>query len=163
MDVQNELKHYGVLGMKWGKRQAKSSTPTPGQVRRQEKREDRQIKKERRNDVKNRRRLSDKDLADKIARLEKEKKLRELTDAEINPGKKEVNDVMKSAGTKVASTLVSGAALYAVKYALTGKADMADGITKDMSYKDVRAKEAENAVKMARDMASYLAPKPGKK
>ena len=138
MSVQNELKHYGVLGMKWGKRQAKSSTPTPGQVRRQEKREDKQIKKERRNDVKNRRRLSDKDLTDKIGRLEKEKKLRELTDAEINSGKKATSDIMKASGTKVATTMIAGGALYAVKAAMTGKVDLSD-------------------------MAGYVAPKPGKK
>ena len=138
MSNQNDLTHYGVLGMKWGKRKASSSVPSAGRVHRQEKREDVKIKKERRKDVKNRRRMSDKDLIEKIARLEKEKKLRELTDAEINPGRKATNDILKAAGSKAATAMVAGGMLYAVKATMTGKVDIAD-------------------------MAGYVAPKPGKK
>lgn len=36
---------------------------------------------------------------EKVGRLEKEKKLRELTEAEVNPGKKAANDVLKAAGS----------------------------------------------------------------
>ena len=101
----DELKHYGVLGMHWGKRKG-SSNSTPS---------DRQIKKSRRKDVKNRRKMSDQELVEKIGRLEKEKKLRDLTNEEINPGKKMTSDILKSSGTKVATTVVGGATLYAIK------------------------------------------------
>jgi len=124
----NELKHVGVLGMKWGKHGGGSNSKAA----------DKQIKKEMRNAVKNRRHLSDADLTAKIGRLEKEKKLKDLTDSEINAGKKATNDIMKSAGTKVATTIISGAALYAIKYAVTKKFDPIEA-------------------------ASFIAPKPGKK
>lgn len=138
MPNQNDLTHYGVPGMKWGHRRASSSSPSAGQIRRQEKREDNAIKKARRKDVKNRRRMSDKDLMEKIGRLEREKKLRELTDAEINPGKKATTDILKAAGTKALTTALAGGMLYGVKATMTGKVDVADAV-------------------------SYLTPKPGKK
>lgn len=133
---QDELKHYGVLGMRWGVRRAVG--PDGRVANRAAKAEDDAIKKQRRDDVKNRRRLSDKDLTEKIGRLEKEKKLRELTEAEIDAGKKATNDILKSAGTKVATTILSGAALYGLKAFLTGKVDITD-------------------------LAGYVTPKPGKK
>lgn len=132
-DLEETLEHFGVPGMKWGIRRGSSRSKAKA-----DKGRDKIVKKSRRKDVKNRRLLSDKDLTEKIGRLEKEKKLKELTDSEINGGKKATKDVMKSAGTKVATAVISGAALYAVKTALTGKVDLAD-------------------------MAGYLAPKPGKK
>lgn len=115
------LMHYGVLGMKWGVRRANSKTSKATKPI-----TDRQIKKARRKDVKNRRMLSDQDLISKIGRLEREKRLRELTDTEINGGRTIVKDVMKSAGKKTASTVVSGGMLYGIKAAITGKTDIAD-------------------------------------
>lgn len=138
-DVEAVLAHYGVLGMKWGTRRtsgpdgAVSSRPkaprTPS---------NRKIKSARRKDVRNRRKMSDKDLMEKIGRLEKEKKLRELTDADIRPGKKAMGDILKTAGAKTLTTVAAGATLYGVKYILTGKVDPSD-------------------------LAGYVAPKPGKK
>ena len=135
--VQNELRHYGVLGMKWGRRRGESSTSSEKSVKRQEKLEDKQIKKERIKDVKNRRRMTDEELIQKIGRLEREKKLRELTEAEISPGKKATNDIMKAAGQRAATAVISGGMLYAVKATMTGKVDVAD-------------------------MAGYITPKPKK-
>jgi hypothetical protein len=128
-DVDHVLAHFGVIGMKWGRSKGSDSS-TGGKA----KSPAAQIKSDRRADVKNRRQLSDKDLLEKIGRLEKEKKLRELTDAEINPGKTATLDIMKSAGTKVATTVLAGAALYGVQAALTKSFNPAE-MAKNMFFK----------------------------
>lgn len=133
-----DLKHYGVLGMRWGVRKDQQTSQTSSLSKKKKaKSEDEQIKDRMRADVKARRMLSDKDLTEKIARLEKEKRLRELTDSEINGGKAAIKDILKNAGTKTATAIAAGAAMYAVKVALTGKVDLGD-------------------------MAGYVAPKPKK-
>ena len=117
----NELLHYGVLGMKWGKRRTEAQLE-----RARQKAEDKAVKKARRQDVKNRRLLSDKDLQDKINRIEKERKLKELTAEDVAPGKKAVSDILASSGKKAATTIATGAILYGVKAAMTKKFDVSD-------------------------------------
>lgn len=138
-DVDSFLEHYGIIGMKWGVRRPVGPDGLVGSGSgKSTKARDKQTKAERRKDVKERRLLSDKALTEKIGRLEKEKRLRELTDAEINSGKKATSDIMKQVGTRVATTVLTGAALYGIKSALTGKVDVSE-------------------------IANYVAPKPGRK
>ena len=138
-----ELMHYGVMGMKWGvrkdgkpqgssngkRRKSKPSSsltnqtrghasvdaPSASSVRRAEKAERKAVKKQRKQDVKNRSQLSDKDLDAKIERLNKEKRLKELTDSEVTPGKKFVKDVASISGKKIAVAAVT--TVVAVKLA----------------------------------------------
>ncbi len=126
--TDEDLMHYGVLGMKWGKRKAKGSSVKTA---------DKKKKQAMKNDVKKRRLLSDADLKKKVERIKMEKQLKDLTADEISPGKKFVKDVMSSSGRKVATVLVSGAAIYAVKSAMT----------KEFNIKD---------------LAGYMTPKPKK-
>ena len=101
--------HYGIQGMKWGvrnaetraryahegrvaKRQAKKEAKA---VRKAENKKIREIKRER--NVANRRRslLSNDELDRRIRRLEKEKRLRELTASEVNTGRNEVKKLLR--------------------------------------------------------------------
>lgn len=125
--TDDELAHYGVLGMKWGRRKGSA-------VKSADKKKKAAMKK----DVKKRRLLSDADLKKKLERIKMEKQLKDLTDDEISPGKKFVKDVMSSSGKKVATALVTGAALYAVK----------SGMSKEFNIKE---------------LASYMTPKPKSK
>lgn len=137
--IENTLAHFGVKGMKWGVRRAAGTDGSVGLRTKPTKvPSNRRVKSQRRKDAKNRRKLSDQELMEKIGRLEKEKKLRELTDADIRPGKKAMGDILKTAGAKTLTTVAAGATLYGVKYILTGKVDPSD-------------------------LAGYVAPKPGKK
>lgn len=138
-NYSDELYHYGVLGMKWGVRRSRpSSGKSTPRKKAKKMTADEKAKASMRKDVKNRRTLSDADLKKKIERIKNEKQLRELTAEEIAPGKKFVSDVLSSSGKKVATVLVTGAALYGVKAAMTKKFDI---------------KEA----------ASYMTPKPKSK
>lgn len=137
-----ELMHYGVMGMKWGvrkdgkpqgyssgkRRKAKTSSssstethgkasvkpPSASSVKRAERAERKAIKKQRQKDAKNASRLSDKELDAKIERLSKEKRLKELTDSEVSPGKKFVKDVTSTSARKIAVAAVTTAAAVAV-------------------------------------------------
>ena len=109
--------HYGVKGMKWGVRKRSPE------------------KQEIRDASKNRRKLSDSDLDKYIARLEKEKKLKNLSEESTSQGKTFAKNVMTNAGQRALTTIATGAVLYATKVALT----------KEFNFKDA---------------ASYVTPRP---
>ena len=105
--------HYGVKGMKWGVRKSrvKSSKSKKRGI------SDRSIRKDRLKASKSRRKLSDSELDARIKRLEKEKKLRTLTEEEINPGRTMVKNQLK----KVGAAAVAGGAVVGARYVMTGK------------------------------------------
>lgn len=134
--MSKELYHYGVLGMKWGRRryQNKDGTlTTAGKAKRNA-----QIKKERKSDIKNRRLLTDKELKQKIERLKLEKQLKELTTEDVSPGRAYASGIMKNAGSRVLTNAAAGGTAYAVKYYMIKKFNISDA-------------------------ASYIAPNPNKK
>lgn len=132
-----ELYHWGIKGMKWGVRryQNKDGTLTPaGEQHYADKEKKRSMMK----DVKTRRLLSDTDIKKKIERIKLEKELKSLTEDELRPGKKAVEDILSNSGKKVATALLTGAGLYVVKAVMEKKFDI-------------------------KEMAGYMTPKPKNK
>lgn len=105
---QNYLVHHGVKGMKWGVRryQNPDGSYTKAGLRQRK----RDIRRARKEAVKNRVLLSDKDLDARIERLKKEEQLKNLS---TSAGKKATNDVLG----KIAKTAAAGAGIYALSVA----------------------------------------------
>lgn len=81
------------------------------------------IKRQRVNDALNRMALSDKELQEKIKRLESEKRLKQLSDEALRPGRVYFMNLIKQTGNKALPMLGAGAALYGAKALVGGKFD----------------------------------------
>lgn len=106
----DELIHYGKKGMKWGVRK--------DAVQKLSRKE--QAVRNSREDLKSRRRtISDADLQNTIKRMEAEKKLNNLITEDLRPGRAFTQNILKNAGSKVATAVVAGATMYAVRGIIT--------------------------------------------
>lgn len=144
-DVDNFLEHYGVKGMKWG---VKRGVIKSGRERTS--REDKVRSK--RKDAKRRRQvLSDKDLDGLVKRLEQEKKLKNLLDDDLAPGRTVTKKLLANAGTKVVGTVAAGVGVWAVKTALEGgfgKGGFVDSATTKETVKSLASGLAANIPKL---------------
>ena len=123
--MANSLYHHGIQGMKWGKRNgppyplkpsAKSAAERRASGKRPKKSEaQKQSEQAKRRDMVNRGTLTEEELRQKIQRLRLEKELRELTENEIDPGRRYVNDILKAVGSGIAIPALKGTGLYALK------------------------------------------------
>lgn len=110
----DELQHHGIKGQKWGVRRfqnADGSLTTAGKQR--------ASATKKRTDAKNWGTLTNAQLKQKIERLQLEKQLRALTNAEVHSGLVYAQKILKDVGSKVLTTAASGALLYAGKAAIT--------------------------------------------
>jgi hypothetical protein len=121
-NVETFLAHYGVEGMRWGVRKPDSSKPRKSKYTKKELAE----RKRRKQAQQRRRVISDQELDRLVKRLETEKKLKDLTDKDLNPGRTVVATLLTTAGTAVAAVAVAGALKYGVKAALTRSFSLKD-------------------------------------
>lgn len=113
--------HYGVKGQKWGVRryQNEDGSLTNAGKKKYAADEEKRIKESRKQDLKNRRNMSDSELEAKIKRLKMEREFKRLTEEDLSPGKKATKEILSSAGKKVLSAAVAGGIAYGVKVAMT--------------------------------------------
>lgn len=114
-DADNFLEHYGVKGMRWG---VSRGVVKSGAQRTS--REDK-VRAKRKDALRRRQSLKDKDLDQLVKRLEQEKKLKNLLEEDLAPGRTATKKLLSNAGTKVAGTVLAGAGVWAIKSVLEGK------------------------------------------
>lgn len=96
----NSLEHFGVQGMKWGVRKRSAK---------EEKERAKRFKA-----VKNRRTLPDEEIKARIERIQAEKKLKQLVEEDLTPGRAVAKRIMSDSGQKVARNAVAGAGTLAI-------------------------------------------------
>lgn len=116
--VQNELKHFGVKGMKWGVRR------TPEQLgrKRTQSEDNSHDDYKKAHSPKDVRTMSNQELRDANNRLNMERQYKDLTKEHESAGKKFVKNVLISAGTSVAIA-------YVTKYMKKGIDALEEAIT----------------------------------
>jgi hypothetical protein len=108
VDLEEFLEHHGVKGQRWGVRRKRSTFESKART-------------SRRKASKNRRTLSTEQLQKRVSRLELERKLKNLTEQDLSPGRSAAKKIMSESGQKIVKTAVSGAGVILVKTALTRK------------------------------------------
>ena len=144
-----ELYHHGIKGMKWGVRrfQNKDGTLTAAGKKRERNANKRQavrdIKKSRKAASKNRALMSDAELDRRIKRLEKEKRLKDLTESEVSPGKAAAKKSLDKYGNMVAAAVITAAVGAGIKY-----------VTTSPQQRELDALQLINKLNKARELAS---------
>ena len=109
----NELYHYGVLGMKWGVRKSRgegvSKTGRRGKTTKERPPAHEDYKKA--HSKKSVREMSDAELRSRINRLDMERRYQELNPSTKNRGRKYVNSIIKT-GTTIATATGTALTIY---------------------------------------------------
>lgn len=110
----NELYHHGIKGQKWGVRRYQNEDGSYTEAGKRKRNKD--VISERKSDLKNRRNLSDEELNRKVKRLETEKRFKELSELDVNYGKRYTSEILKDSGKKIASGILVASGMAAFKY-----------------------------------------------
>lgn len=114
--MENKLQHHGIQGMRWGVRryQNKDGTLTQAGKKRRanqadyvESHED-FIKAHTNKDVRS---MSDKELRERLNRIQMEKQYKDLSPSTVNRGKKYVDKIIKT-GTTIATVTTTALTIY---------------------------------------------------
>jgi len=116
---EETLEHYGVPGMKWGKRRAAKNARKADNAQRAEARAK----------VKD---MSDDDLKSAINRLKLEKEFKTLNAHQVSEGQKIVGDILKDVGKQYAKNYITNSLNSATKPGALGKMK-ADLLTKPIA------------------------------
>ena len=169
-EYSSELYHYGIKGQKWGVRRFQNedgSLTNAGKVRysndssldkkgarkakreaaRKERQERRANRKQKIQDAARAYKMSDKELLEKIGRLEREKRLMDLTYETLTTSGDPKKNLLMRSGKKVVENFIGGAGAYTLN-TLTGNA-----------FNPVAAAKAFNA----KQFANQAFPNPNQK
>lgn len=103
----NYLVHYGILGMKWGRRKSRANKSFQSSSKRLTATSSSKKKAKKKVKIKE---LSDTELQKKINRLQMEKRYRDLKKDEISAGRKLVGDILMTSGKTVGVQVTTYAA-----------------------------------------------------
>lgn len=118
MNDNEFLQHYGVLGMKWGRRKGSSSGSTGNREAKRAAREEKKrqaILKSPRKLYKNRDKFSQEEIDKAMKRMKWERELRNLTKDELTSGAQYADAILKYVGTATAVYNVSKPVIKQVK------------------------------------------------
>lgn len=104
------LKHYGVLGMKWGVKRG-NKLAVGSKISKKGGTDNAHEDYKKAHDSKNAKTMSDKELRERLNRLQMEQQYSKLKSSDINRGKQYLDKIVK-AGTTVATVTTTGLTIY---------------------------------------------------
>lgn len=110
-NYENELYHHGILGMKWGVRRTPEQLARARGSSKKSSSDDYHEDYKKAHDSKNVKSMSDKELRERLNRLQMEKQYSQLSDNNVNKGKQYMDKVIK-AGTTVAAVTTTALTIY---------------------------------------------------
>ena len=124
--MNNNLQHHGIKGQKWGVRrfQNKDGSFTAAGRKRQRQNDDGPVHEDhsKSHDNKSVKSMSDKELRDRINRLNMERQYAQLTATEKSMGRKIVTEVLLNVGKELAKEYLKNYAKKGIEEALKRKA-----------------------------------------